>query len=632
MKWKIYAIGLVPFLFFLITVLSTIKENYHLFKEARSLKSKIAVIEAASAVVHESQKERGKSAGYLNGGVTIESLNDQRKVNDTRQIALKHIVEKSEFSEDYKNDLLAELGKYDSLRGKVNSKSIPLGQALKSYTGIIKKFLNIELDVARSTSLPSIAAKIKGFRILEDAKESGGKLRANMTAILAKDGPITDNKFSTIVSLKAGVDAGIKSSGLTLDPKSIQYISNFKTSKQWKTVREVFQLILKNSGKGSYGQNPARFFSTITGALNILGELIIHQKDELISAVNKVQEKSTSLLWVNSAMLGILLLGVFGFVSYMSKSITKKILSVITSLKSSSGEISSSSQSIAATSIQLNEAAQKQALSIKTTVASIDEIRAMIQRNSAASENSNESSEKSKDEAIRGKASIDEMITSISEIEKSNQEIISEMNNNKEQINKITTVISEIGEKTKVINDIVFQTKLLSFNASVEAAKAGEHGKGFAVVAAEIGNLAKMSGSAAAEISEMLDSSIEHVNAIINSSGEKIEVLVNNGSKKVERGKGIAYKCGDALERILKNITSVNEMVKEISIATNKQSAGVSEISTSISQLDQVTNDNASAAESSASMAAQLKANAQELNISVRELVVVVEGGRAVAI
>lgn len=73
------------------------------------------------------------------------------------------------------------------------------------------------------------------------------------------------------------------------------------------------------------------------------------------------------------------------------------------------------------------------------------------------------------------------------------------------KITEITKVISEVAAKTQVINEIVFKTKLLSFNASVEAARAGDQGRGFSVVAEEVGNLAKMSGDAAKEISNITE-------------------------------------------------------------------------------------------------------------------------------
>lgn len=138
LRWKIYIVGLIPFCFYLLAMMFSINDNYSLYQEANSLKIKMKVIEAASAVVHESQKERGMSAGYFNGSVKLKSLNDQYSFNDKKQAKLREVVKNSTFEEPYKNEIIAELDKYRSLREKVTAKSIPLDQILRNYQKIIR--------------------------------------------------------------------------------------------------------------------------------------------------------------------------------------------------------------------------------------------------------------------------------------------------------------------------------------------------------------------------------------------------------------------------------------------------------------------------------------------------------------
>ena len=126
-----------------------------------------------------------------------------------------------------------------------------------------------------------------------------------------------------------------------------------------------------------------------------------------------------------------------------------------------------------------------------------------------------------------GKSIIDEMNAIVQDIHSGNEEMVKQVNNSNEEVEKIISIIKTIGDRTKVINDIVFQTKLLSFNASVEAARAGEMGKGFSVVAEEVGNLAKMSGDAAQEISAILDDSITTVHSIIERTKESSKIIAD---------------------------------------------------------------------------------------------------------
>lgn len=250
----------------------------------------------------------------------------------------------------------------------------------------------------------------------------------------------------------------------------------------------------------------------------------------------------------------------------------------------------------------------------------------MIQRNADAAKTSTQVSSKSTEAAQRGQSTVESMIQSINDISDSNDEIEREMHRNNDEISKIVSVISEIGEKTKVINDIVFQTKLLSFNASVEAARAGEHGKGFAVVAEEVGNLASMSGKAALEITEMLDNSIKQVTDIVENTKKKVEFLIRDSKEKVDTGTKTAHECGESLTEILNNVSSVNEMVREIASASTEQSTGVQEVTKAMQQLDQTTHQNTTVANESSNMATKLKDQADGLNHAVESLMAIVNG------
>jgi methyl-accepting chemotaxis protein len=291
---------------------------------------------------------------------------------------------------------------------------------------------------------------------------------------------------------------------------------------------------------------------------------------------------------------------------FVMRAMTKAIDQVISSLDDNSNQVTGAAQQIAASSEQLSQAATEQASSLEETASSIEEMNSMVQKNSENAKKSADVSGTSQDSATKGKKVVKEMIEAIDGINASNKEIA-----------EIVKVIGEIGNKTKVINDIVFQTKLLSFNASVEAARAGEHGKGFAVVAEEVGNLAQMSGNAAKEISTLLEESIQ-----------KVERIVSETSGKVESGTQIARQCGDVLEEIVVNVSSVTQMVGEIATACQEQAQGVQEITKAMNQLDQVTQENASTSEECASTAEELSAQAESLRGVVQVLIETVKGAK----
>lgn len=361
-------------------------------------------------------------------------------------------------------------------------------------------------------------------------------------------------------------------------------------------------------------------FEELEERLGTLGEMIEAEAAKQSEVGQKYAADLTKLtLYMVIAGLLISL-----FVSYLAykfiSGLTVNLATITNGLKDEASQIVDTSKNMATVSGRLSEASTEQAASLQETVASLDEISAMITRNADSAASSAKMSEESTVIAQKGKEKTEIMMESINSIAQGNDEIILQMQKSNEQISDIVKVIQNIGQKTQVINDIVFQTKLLSFNASVEAARAGEHGKGFSVVAEEVGNLASMSGNAATEITSMLNSSIKHVTDIVDNTKGLMDNLIRKSREKVNFGTETAKQCKDSLDEILANVSSVNEMVREISTASQEQSTGVVEVNKAMSELDQVTQSNSGIAHDSSKAANGLNLQAERLNSLVAEL------------
>jgi methyl-accepting chemotaxis protein len=345
---------------------------------------------------------------------------------------------------------------------------------------------------------------------------------------------------------------------------------------------------------------------------------------ELFSGLNQLK-----LFFITILVLGASV--VIATAWLVSRSIINKQLTIISSLGTSSKKVSSASGAAEASATTLSEAATEQAASLQETMASAEEISAMIDQNAESAAKAKHTVENNDQATKDGSKAVVEMVAAIGEIKTTNQQILEQMELSNKEFGEIVQIISEIGDKTKVINDIVFQTKLLSFNASVEAARAGEHGKGFAVVAEEVGNLAQMSGNAAKEISDMLSASIKRVNSIVDQTKVKVEQLVEIGKDKVTMGQNTAERCRAALENLSKNAATLTAMVTEIAHASKEQAQGVKEINTAISQLDKVTQQNSAVAQQSSAQAESLLNETEQLDSAVNQLILFVGGGKALA-
>jgi len=304
----------------------------------------------------------------------------------------------------------------------------------------------------------------------------------------------------------------------------------------------------------------------------------------------------------------------------LQRSIALPLNFVATNLSTSATDIESVATELNTSSKTLSVSSSSQASALQETASAIEEISAMIKKSASSASSSLSVTESSKETAMKGQVVVQEMQESMEQINLSNGQILKEMNNSYKNIAEIVDMIREISSKTKVINDIVFQTKLLSFNASVESARAGEHGKGFSVVAEEVGNLATVSGSAAQEISVLLNDSIKKVEDIISTTKSQVEQMITKAETTVNRGTKIANECAGVLDVIAKQSTDVLQAVQSIAQANNEQAIGIHEITKAMSQLDQSNQVNLSSSEKCTQLADELFSQLNNLNQNTSSL------------
>jgi methyl-accepting chemotaxis protein len=268
---------------------------------------------------------------------------------------------------------------------------------------------------------------------------------------------------------------------------------------------------------------------------------------------------------------------------------------VVRRLSSESSQVKTSATQISTASQQLSEATTEQAAAIEETAASMEEMASMLSQTNQNASKCMTVAEEGRSEADKGKQVISKMSSAMEEIQAANA-----------KLDRLVGLIDAIENKTKIINDIVFETRLLSFNASIEAARAGAHGKGFAVVAEEVGKLAAMSGKAADEIRNLLASSTEEVTQVVKDTQERVNL-----------GKGVSQECEVAFGAMGEAMTRVTESIRMIAAAAREQETGIKQTNRAMSEMDKVTHSNSRGAETLAGQATQLYSGAESLNLSI---------------
>jgi len=247
---------------------------------------------------------------------------------------------------------------------------------------------------------------------------------------------------------------------------------------------------------------------------------------------------------------------------------------LVAGIKEIGAEMNLSIKQVAEGSADLARRAESQAASLEETAATMDKMTGTIDLNAKSALKAETLASDTREQAVRGHGVVEDAVKAMGQIEASSQ--------------KITDIIS-------VIDSIAFQTNLLALNAAVEAARAGDAGKGFAVVASEVRTLAQRSSEAARDISD----------------------LITVSSEKVSDGVELVNATGVALNDITTAVTAFSGTISDISKASQEQSKGVAEISSSVGHMDEMTQNNASLADSSASAAQNLTKYADQMSKTI---------------
>ena len=247
-----------------------------------------------------------------------------------------------------------------------------------------------------------------------------------------------------------------------------------------------------------------------------------------------------------------------------------QLRSVVAEVRGGVESVSTASAEIANGNLDLSQRTEEQASNLQQTSASMEQLTATVRHNADNARAASQLASDATAVAERGGKAVGEVVTTMEAISDSSK--------------RMSDIIG-------VIDGIAFQTNILALNAAVEAARAGEQGRGFAVVAAEVRSLAQRSAGAAKEIKELIQQSVG----------------------RVDGGAKLVSQAGATMSDVVSQIKRVHGLIGEIATASAEQSQGIDQVGHAVSQLDQVTQQNAALVEESAAAADSMKHQAQKL-------------------
>ncbi|MBP2171386.1 methyl-accepting chemotaxis protein [Erwinia toletana] len=245
----------------------------------------------------------------------------------------------------------------------------------------------------------------------------------------------------------------------------------------------------------------------------------------------------------------------------------QRLRSVIGDVRNSVVTVAHASSSINSGNTDLSTRTEQQAAAVVETAASMEQLTSTVKNNADNARHASQIAAQASKTAIDGGAAVRDVVKTMGDISASSK---------------------KIADITAVINSIAFQTNILALNAAVEAARAGEQGRGFAVVASEVRNLSQRSSQAAKDIAQLISESVT----------------------RIDTGNALVTRAGDTMENVVSAITRVNDIMGEISSASEEQSRGIEQIARAVGELDTTTQQNASLVSASSASANALEEQA----------------------
>jgi methyl-accepting chemotaxis protein len=630
-KTKIAIIILLPMCGYLATAGLNLATTYAQLRSDKSIINLVEFSGQISMLVHELQKERGASSGFLasNGQKFGDILKrqwtttDDKVLNYTASLATLQEQSAGEALADKTRKVGAILQTLSNTRQQVTTQQIEAKEAVTYYTALIKTLLDTISATSHLSDNPEITTQLFAYVNFLQSKERTGIERATLSAVFSK-GAFTLETYGRFQQLLAAQESYLAAFRAEATPETEKI---YDTTVQGEAVNEVermrnIALAIGLDSSKSFGVDPEAWFKTITDKIDLLKRVDDELAKKIIQTANgRVKAMQTKLTLVLVSFIVVLIASILllvttslsiikglnkathvaldlaegegdltkrmGFtakdeIGVLGRSIDKLLTALggmIKQIQNSGVTLNQSSRELAALAEEMSESITNIQSRANGVAAAAEEMS--INMNTVAS---------AVEEAAVNVSTVAESTTSIVEAGKEiaantrnartmTGEAVIRTNSSYELISALGDAAQEIGRVTETITEISAQTNLLALNATIEAARAGEAGKGFAVVANEIKELAKQTAGATVEINTKIQ-------GIQDSTGKTV--------KEIQEILGIINQVNTIVEAIASSVENQAETTNAIAETIEQASIGIQEVASNVSEISNISSEVAS--------------------------------------
>ncbi len=590
--------------------------------ESVALLAELAV--RTSSLVHETQKERGATAGFLGSKGTrfIEELPAQRRSTDERLAIYRAYLadfDSSRFGSHFRsllNDANSRLARLDRMRSSVTAQQIAAGEAIGYYTALNGTLLSMISTMTELTDQGAVVRRVAAYVNFLQGKERAGIERAVLSNTFARDqfGPGMYRRFAALVTEQATYARVFESLADELAKNAYNETMRGAVVDKVERMRET---AFEKAGEGGFGIDAVDWFKSQTAKINLLKQVEDTLSSALIDHVSQLASlaRSAMLFTLGLSLLLILLALVVSLIITTSvvgavrravdalrdiadgegdltrrlddqgrdeiaqlaaafNRFAEKMRGMLLEIREAAESIATSSSEIAHGNLDLSQRTEEQAASLEETASSMEQMTSTVRNNAANAGQANQLASATRNQAVEGGETVQGAVAAMDGITRSSH---------------------QIADIIGVIDEIAFQTNLLALNAAVEAARAGDQGRGFAVVAGEVRKLAQRSAESARQITSLIRDSVA----------------------RVEEGSRLVNQSGTLLHEITKGVKEVEATIAEIAAASAEQSHGIDQVNKAIAQMDEVTQQNAALVEQAAAASKSMEEQAGLLRSQV---------------